>query len=98
MRSFEETNKNTRYEGKLVGNSPEFCRGLDAHEFSDLELSITYHTSLTRMKYDNDDVRKFKTGTPNEVWSTVVRCWETEPTSDRIVEDILAFPRVFNKL
>ena len=50
------------------------------------------------MKYNNNDVRKFKTGTPNKVWSTMVRCWETEPTSDRIVDDILAFPRVLKQV
>lgn len=93
--SIGTTNKgSTYYEGKLVGNSPELCRGLDAHGFSDLETSIQYHVSLTRMMYDETDNRKFKTGTPAELWSTMERCWQVEPTSERIVEDILAFPRV----
>jgi hypothetical protein len=61
------------YEGKLVGNSPELCRGLDAHGFSDLETCIHFHVSLTRMMYDEHDPRKFKTGTPIEMWSTVVQ-------------------------
>jgi hypothetical protein len=83
------------YEGnKLVSNSPEMCRGLDAHGFSDLETSIHYHVLLTRMMYDEGDPRKFLTGTPKEMWSTMKRCWQMEPTSERVVEDILAFPRI----
>jgi hypothetical protein len=95
LTSLGATNRGSAYyEGKLVGNSPELCRGLDAHGFSDLETSIHYHVSLTRMMYDEDDARKFLTGTPKEMWSTMERCWQVEPTSERIVEDILAFPRV----
>ena len=30
-------------------------------------------------------------GTPAEVWSTLTRCWEVAPTSERIVEDISKF-------
>jgi hypothetical protein len=95
LTSLGATNRGSAYyEGKLVGNSPELCRGLDAHGFSDLETSIHYHVSLTRMMYDEGDPRKFLTGTPKEMWSTMERCWQVEPTSERIVEDVLAFPRV----
>ena len=86
------------YEGKLVGNSPEMCRGLDAYGFSDLETSIHYHVSLTRMMYNEGDARKFLTGTPKEMWSTMERCWQMEPTSERVVEDILAFPRILRSI
>jgi hypothetical protein len=92
--SIGSTNRGTYYQGRLVGNSPELCRGLDAHGFSDLETSIQYHTSLTRMMYDADDARKFRTGTPSELWSTMERCWQVEPTPERVAEDILAFPRI----
>ena len=30
--------------------------------------------------------------------SALRRCWEIEPTSERIIEDILAFPRVLQKI
>jgi hypothetical protein len=33
-------------------------------------------------------------GTPKEVASSLIRAWEIEPTSERIIEDIRAFPRV----
>jgi hypothetical protein len=50
--------------------------------------------TLARMMYDEGDPRKFLTDTPKEMWSTMERCWQAEPTSERIVEDVLAFPRV----
>jgi hypothetical protein len=37
-------------------------------------------------------------GTPAQVWSTMTRCWQVEPTSDRIVEDILALPGVLERI
>jgi hypothetical protein len=37
-------------------------------------------------------------GTPKAVWQTMVRCWQMEPTSERIVEDIVDFPRVLQIL
>jgi len=81
----------------VVGDSPEICRALDSHGFADLKLSMAYHISLTSV-YDNDDNRRFKTGTPTEVWHTMTRCWEMEPTSDRIVNDIQKFPEVLRKI
>ena len=37
-------------------------------------------------------------GTPNAVWHTIERCWEIEPTSQRILEDIKALPEVLHKI
>lgn len=37
-------------------------------------------------------------GTPEEVWSTLSRCWEVEPTPKRIVEDISHLPVVLDKI
>jgi hypothetical protein len=49
--------------------------------------------------YDSDDhPKRFKMGTPNEIWSTMERCWEVEPTSERIIEDILALPQILEKI
>ena len=53
--------------------------------------------TLSRL-YENNDIRKFKFVTPAEVWSIMARCWEVEPTSERIVEDILKFPMVLDRI
>ena len=36
--------------------------------------------------------------TPNELWSTVIRCWNVEPTSQRIIDDIMGFEDVIDKV
>jgi hypothetical protein len=41
-----------------------------------------------------DDPRRFNFGTPKEAWNTMVRCWEIEPTSKRIIADVMDFPNV----
>jgi len=90
-----DTNSDNRYKNKVVGDSPEMCRGLDSHGFADLESSITYHASLTSI-YEFDNPERFNTGTPTEMWHTMERCWAVEPTSARIVEDISAFLNVLD--
>lgn len=97
LRCLGDTNKGTIYEAKLVGNSPEICRGLDSHGFADLEASVLHHTALTAV-YDIDDKRAFRMGTPKEVWSTLTRCWEIAPSSERIVQDISKFKFVLQKI
>lgn len=92
-----DTNRGTIYLNKVVGNSPELCRGLDSHGFKDLNDSIQYHTTLTS-KYDVDDIRAFRMGTPTQVWSTMTRCWTVAPSSERIIEDISKFPLVLQKI
>ena len=37
-------------------------------------------------------------GTPDQVWSSITRCWSMEPTGERIVEDILALPRLLDMI
>ena len=93
LRAFGDTNKGTRYFRKVVGDSPELCRGLDSHGFADLVRSMIFHTVLTS-SYGVTDKRRFKLGTPAEVEDCMRRCWTLEPTSSRIVEDVLAFVRV----
>eukprot|EP01034_Spumella_vulgaris_P034523 gene34523-42580_t len=87
VRCFGDTNAGTRYEGKLTGDSPEMCRGLDSHGFADLVCSMQLHGSLSSL-YPAGDPRRFGLGTPEEVWSTMSRCWLMEPTSERIVQDV----------
>jgi len=93
----DPTDINNRYRNKTVGDRPEFCRGLDAYGFSDLKAMTVYMRSLTSM-YPDDDPEKFKFGTPTEAWHTIERCWEISPTSERIVQAILDFPKVLRKV
>ena len=37
-------------------------------------------------------------GTPDQVWSSITRCWSMEPTGERIVEDIVALQRVLDMI
>ena len=46
--------------------------------------------------YALDDPRRFNFGTPSQVWETMRRCWELEPTSERIIKDIEDLPRVLD--
>ncbi len=97
------TNKEfARYHNKLVGNSPELCRGLDSHGFKDLDDSMRYHNILTASYFHNEDVnvrnKGFYMGTMPQVWSTMTRCWSVAPTSDRIIEDVSKFRVVLEKI
>ena len=79
------TNLGTRYAGKLVGNSPELMP-LDSNLFADLEYAIKQHCALTHDLH-KDDPRKFKLGTPADVWSAMYRSWQTIKPK-RIAQDI----------
>lgn len=93
----DPTNAGTRYQGKLPGDSPEMCRGLDSFGFAHLQRAVTVHTSLTSILPANDP-RRFKMGTPDEVWHTLVRCWEVAPSSSQIVDDIMGLRHVLQRL
>jgi hypothetical protein len=97
LRCLGNTNVGTIYCNKIVGNSPELCRGLDSHEFKDLNDCIQTHTTMTS-NYALDDPAAFRTGTPAQVWSTMSRCWEIAPCSERIVQDICKFQFVLEKI
>ena len=97
LRNFNLKNRSTRYDMKLVGNSPEICRGLDSHGFADLKHSVRIHSALTSV-YDLGDYRRFDLSTVGGIISAMERCWQLVPTSERIIEDILALPIVVNKI
>ena len=92
-----DANNGTRYEGKIVGDSLEMCRALDSHGFADLKAAVFAYSSVTSV-YAVDDPRRFKLGTPDELFRSIERAWTVAPTSKRIVEDILALPRVLSKI
>ena len=84
------TNLGTRYAGKLVGNSPELMPH-DSNLFANLECAIKQHCALTH-DLANDDPRKFKLGTPKDVWSAMYRSWQMRDDimirPERIAQDI----------
>lgn len=92
-----EENKATRYNNKVVGDSPEICRALDSHGFAHLERSIKLQVAITSI-YNITDRRRFKLGTPAEVFDTLKRCWTIAPTSEQIIEDIMGFPEILEKI
>ena len=92
-----KTNAGNRYyAGSLVGCRPELMP-LDSHLNADHEIGILHHVGLTS-NLDNDDPCKFKMGTPTEVGDTMDRTWQVFPTDERVVQDILKFPRALDKI
>ena len=89
--------KGTRYEGKIVGDSPEMCRALDSHGFADLKLALFKYASFTSL-YPTGDPRRFNTGTPEELLSSIRRTWRVSPTSKRVIEDVELLPAVLDKI
>lgn len=85
----------TRYAGKLVGNSPELMP-LDSNLFADLEYAIKQHCAITH-DLPKGDPRKFSLGTPTEVWSAMIRSWETI-RSERIATDIKRWERALGMI
>ena len=99
IRCMGQTNINDKdYRGRVVGDSPEFARALDAHGFSRLEVSIDWHVALSSLLPNYEDPRYFRLGTMKQVWQTMKRCWEVEPTPESIVQDIQGLPRVVDKI
>ena len=96
LRALHDTNKNTRYAGKLVGNSPELCRALDSHGFADLKAAAIRNASVDSRRPVHE--RRFNLGTPDNLWSTLVLTWEHAPSSARIIEDIEALPMVLDQI
>ena len=78
------------YQGKPVGNSPEFMP-LDTHLNQDLHTSHDYHATITQHLND-DDPRKFDGSTPKRLSSSYLRLYHPEtgvaPTSNRIIQDV----------
>jgi hypothetical protein len=86
-----------RYHNSLVGDSPEMARALDSYGFVDLMVSMTFHVALT-YRLPRDNPRKFQMGTPTEVMRCMKRCWEMEPTPERVIQDIEGWEYALDKL
>ena len=85
------------YEGKPVGNSPEFMP-LDTHLNQDLHSSHDYHATVIQ-HLEDDDRRKFHGSTRKQMSDSYHRLFHPDtgvaPSSDRIMEDV---SRVFHSL
>ena len=94
-----QTNTDNRYQCKVIGDSPELYRALDSHGFADLDISLAHcsHCSLSCV-YAVNYPRRFNMGNPAKEWSSMMRCWQVDPTSERILEDVLALPGVLKKI
>ena len=90
MQSLGPTNQGTRYETKLVGDSPELMP-LDNNLFSDFSTALINNVCATR-HLPNDDPNKFSIGTPKLTLLAMRKTWETHPTPERIAEDITRWP------
>jgi len=78
------------YEGKPVGNSPEFMP-LDTHLNQDLHSSHDLHATITQNEADNDP-KKFDGSTPKRLSESYHRLFHPQsgvaPSSDRIIQDV----------
>lgn len=99
LRCVGPTNAESKYyAGRVVGDSPEFARGLDCHGFAHLAQSMGYNIALSS-RYPVGDPRRMEMGTPAQVMNTIKKYWEMcEPTSKQIVDDILGFPDMLQKV
>ena len=95
--SFPPTNDGNRCVNKLPSNSPELCRALDSHGFLYSSVSMKVHTLLTSI-LPHDDARRFSMGSPDQVWSSLELVLHVAPTPAQIVADVMALPRVLDKI
>lgn len=93
IRGLGHTNADTRYYGKLPGDTPEYMP-LDSNLFADLETAVRFNVAATS-HLPGGHPNKFELAKPASCWSAVCRTWEYAPTSERIVQDI---QRVFTAI
>ena len=67
---------------------------IDNKGFKDLGCSIAFHVGLSYLV----PKRPFSLGTIPDITSTMSRCWDTEPTDDRVFEDIIKFPQILSDI
>ena len=59
--------------------------------------SLALHVAIT-YKLGRDNPIKFQLGTPREVARAVSRCWEVEPTDERLLDDIESWEFALDKI
>ncbi len=80
-----------------MGDSPEMSRALDSPGFADLTLALIKYSSFTSL-YPKGDPRRFNTGTPGGLLSSIKRTWRVAPTSKRVIEDVELLPAELDKI
>ena len=86
IKSLGSTNVGNRYQGGLVGDSPELMP-LDNNLFSDFSKALLDNVIATR-HLPKGHACKCSIATPKEAYSTMQKTWEHHPTAERIAEDI----------
>ena len=84
------------------GNRPELMP-LDSHLNADHERGLKYHVALTsdylpKKPDGSKNLQKFCLGSPEEVSSAMDRTWEVFPEPDRIISDILKYPKALKAI
>ena len=85
----KDVNVGTKYNGRCVGNSPEFMP-LDNSLNNDLQVSHRYHCAVTA-HLPKDDPRKHTLATPKRITDGLKKIWENPvgaPNPERVVEDV----------
>ena len=91
-------NNECRYHFKNVGNSPELMP-LDSNLFADFMFAIKQHVAMSKWLIGTKhECKRFSRATPDEAWSTMERVWQVAPRSERIVQDIMRWPRALDKI
>ena len=91
---------NTRSWWKLVGDSPELCRGLVSHGFADLDAAVALNCSLATYYPKGHAMRaKWNLGNAGALWNCMAKtCMMLAPTSGRIAEGIMKIAPVPGKI
>ena len=76
---------------------------LDSHLNADHERGLKYHVALTsdylpKKPDGSKNLQKFCLGSPEEVSSAMDRTWEVFPEPDRIISDILKYPKALKAI
>ena len=89
-----------RYRWKLVGDSPELCRGLDAHGFADLDRAVSLNCSLATVYPQGHPMReRWNMSKPKELFECMKRTFmECAPSGARVVEDVERITDVLRKI
>ena len=97
VRAWGDTNSdNWRYKESVVGDRPELC-GLDFHCFWDLDNAL-YNDILNTSSLPLGHKLRSGDGNQTELRESLLRAWNTHPLSHRIVEDILRYKVVIDRI
>ena len=87
------------YKWELVGDSPELCRGPDAHGFADFDAAVSLNCSLASAEESGNMLREaWDMGDPERLFSFFAKAWvECAPTSERFIQDLMHMAELLDK-